>query len=142
MLAEPYVYGVRMPRSATMGPSSSRRGAWAVVSLGRGGGAGTPGDQPAGDLARQEIAALAFETMADGAGVRVLAVDVEGTIHELAKRPGHCGARCVHVEILGELLARGLRSRGSLLVAADGCSRLVERLRAAFAQGVVLVPDE
>ena len=112
------------------------------MSLGRTGQPGETGDRPTGDLAGWEVAALAFESVADGTSVRVWAIDVEGTVRELARRPGQCGARCVHVEILSELLSRGLRSRGSLLVAADGCPQLVARLRAAFAQGVVVLPDE
>jgi hypothetical protein len=95
-----------------------------------------------GDLASSEIAALAFERVGDGAAIRVWALDVEGEVRELARRPWQCGVRCIHVEILGELLARGLRSRGSILVAADGCTRLVERLQAAFPQGIVVLPVE
>jgi hypothetical protein len=102
----------------------------------------------AGDLAALDMAALGFEgTVAAGGGilVRACAIDVEGDLRELASRSGTCGARslqCVHVEILGELLTRGLRARRPILAAADGCPTLVARLRAAFgSQNVVLVPD-
>jgi hypothetical protein len=101
-----------------------------------------------GDLAPLDMAALAFEsTVGTGEGpvVRACAVDVEGELRELALRAGTCNARslqCVHVEILGELLTRGLRARRPVLVAADRCPTLVARLRAAFgAQNVVLVPE-
>jgi hypothetical protein len=94
-----------------------------------------------GDLAGLEVAAVAFEGIADGSAVRVWAIDADGAVRTLAERAGRCGTRCVHVELLAELLARGLRSRGSLLVTADGCPRLVARLRAAFGEGVVVVPE-
>jgi hypothetical protein len=123
-----------------------------------------PGEAAGADLAGLDIAALAFEhmfadrlegrecrratcTLATGGEnvVRVCAVDVEGDLRELATRPGRCAARslqCVHVEVLAELLRRGLRARRQVLVWADGCPRLVSRVRAAFgSQNVVLVPE-
>jgi hypothetical protein len=48
----------------------------------------------------------------------------------------------VHVDILSELLARGLRADSSLLVAVDGCPRLLARLRAAFGEGIVVTPEK
>jgi hypothetical protein len=107
-----------------------------------------PSEHPRGELGALDLAALGFEsTVVAGGGilVRVCAIDVEGDLSELALREGMCSARslqCVHVEILGELLTRGLRARRPILAAADACPTLVARLRAAFGvQNVVLVPD-
>ncbi len=97
---------------------------------------------PSGDLAGLAVAALAFEGTADGTATRAWAIDADGAVRELARRPGRCGAHCVHVDILSELLARGLRADGSVLVRVDGCPRLLARLRAAFGDGIVVVPEK
>jgi hypothetical protein len=106
-----------------------------VVCLGR------AEEEPAGgDLAGLELAALAFERTADRAAVRAYAIDSGGALRELAVRSGPCGVHCPHVEILSELLTRGLRVQRPFLVSADRCHRVVARLRAAFGQNVVLLP--
>jgi hypothetical protein len=99
------------------------------------------GLQPAlrGDLRPIRVAALAFKLAVRGAHPIAVAhaVDDDGAEHWLAARAvgpgGGAGAtESAYLEILADLVRRGLAVTKPLIVDADGCAGLAARLELAF----------
>jgi hypothetical protein len=64
------------------------------------------------------------------------ALDEDGVKHWLAVRSAEAGVEAAYLTLLSDLLRRGLRATGPLLVDADGCARLAGRLHAALGEVV------
>ncbi len=97
---------------------------------------------PIEDLRGLRIIALAFTLAVEGPHPIAVAwaLDEDGVKHWLAVRSAEAGVEAAYLTLLSDLLRRGLRATGPLLVDADGCARLAGRLRAAL--GEVVCADQ
>jgi hypothetical protein len=87
-----------------------------------------------GDLRDLRVAALAFKVVVSGDHPIVVAhaVDDEGDEHWLAVRGAPQGRTAAYLKIFSQLLRRGLRARGPMLVDADGCTELARSIDRAL----------
>lgn len=86
------------------------------------------------DLRDFGVAALAFKVAIPGdiPVVAAHAVDEEGDEHWLAVRSAPHGVTAAYLQILAELLKRGLHVRCPVLVDADGCAPLARSIDRAL----------
>jgi hypothetical protein len=86
------------------------------------------------DLRSFRVTALGFKVAVGGPRPIAVAyaVDAEGVEHWLAVRSATRGVELTYLDLLSDLLARGLRSSGTLIVDSDGSTRLGLRLERAL----------
>jgi hypothetical protein len=86
------------------------------------------------DLRDLRLVALAFKVAVGGAHPIAVAhaVDDEGVEHWLGARSAIRGVEIAYLDLLSDLLARGLQGPRPLIVDAGGYSRVVRRLERAL----------